>query len=367
MRARRGRYVDRNVILVRDYLADWLTAHSLETKPKTLAGYRWLVERYVVPRIGSMRLQAVRPSHVSGLYRELLDGGGRNGRPLSRSTVDSVHAVLRKAFNDAMLSEQIIESNPVLRAKRPRKDHVEVSPMWGPAELGRFLDHAKCHRLFTFFHLAAFTGARRGELLNLAWSDVDLEGRSVLIRGSASVVDGRRIVGTTKGGGSRAVSIDALTVRVLQAHRARQAEERLVIESDWPDSDLVFRTAFGEPVFPDTPSQLLPKLIDRYNATNAAGPLPRIRLHDLRHVHATTLLLAGEPVHVVAARLGHADPSVTLRVYAHVIQDLAPAVADTVAQAIADAITAGNGGSVSTGVSKERVAHDQVSGETAGD
>ena len=163
------------------------------------------------------------------------------------------------------------------------------------------------------------------------------------------------------------VSIDASTVRVLQAHRERQAEERLVIETDWPDSDLVFRTAFGEPVFPDTPSQLLPKLIDQYNATHAGAPLPRIRLHDLRHVHATTLLLAGEPVHVVAARLCHADPSVTLRVYAHVIQDLAPAVADTFAQAIADATTAENGGAVSTGVSKELQAKDQVSGETAGD
>jgi integrase len=107
-----------------------------------------------------------------------------------------------------------------------------------------------------------------------------------------------------------------------------------VIESDWPDSDLVFRTAFGEPLYPDTPSQLLPKLIDRYNAVHADAPLSHIRLHDLRHIHATTLLLAGVPVHVVAARLGHADPSVTLRVYAHVIQDLAPAVADSFAQAV---------------------------------
>lgn len=72
------------------------------------------------------------------------------------------------------------------------------------------------------------------------------------------MVDGERIVGTTKGGRRRAVTIDPSTVRVLQAHRARQAEERLVVESDWPESDLVFRTAFGEPVYPDTPSQLVP-------------------------------------------------------------------------------------------------------------
>lgn len=337
MKARRGEYVDRNVITVREYLEQWLKVHSLETKPKTLSGYRWVTERYVIPRMGSLRMQAVRPVHVSGLYRELLDGGGRNGRPLSRSTIEAVHRVLRKAFNDAMNSEQIIDSNPVLRAKRPRKAAAEVDEVWTPGELGRFLDHASSHRLFAFFHLAAYTGARRGELLNLAWSDIDLAGRSIVIAGSAAVVDGRRIAGTTKGGRRRTVSIDPLTVRVLQAHRSRQAQERLLIESDWPDSNLVFRTAFGKPLYPDTPSQLMPKLIEQHNRANPGKPLRRIRLHDLRHVHATTLLLAGEPVHVVAARLGHADPSVTLRVYAHVIQDLTPAVADSFARAVRDA------------------------------
>ena len=140
-----------------------------------------------------------------------------------------------------------------------------------------------------------------------------MPGRSIVITGSASVVEGRRIVGTTKGGRRRTVSIDPLTVREL---RARQSQERLVIKADWPESDLVFRTAFGEPLFPDTPSQLLPKLVGQYNEKHSSEPLPSIRLYDLRHVHATTPLLAGEPVHMVAARLGHADPSITLRVYA---------------------------------------------------
>ena len=134
------------------------------------------------------------------------------------------------------------------------------------------------------------------------------------VRGSAGTC---RVVWPVTGArGRRKVSIDPLTVRELKAHKARQAAERLVVESDWQDSDLVFRTAFGAPVFRDTPSQLLPKLIDQYDDTHRDEPLPRIRLHDLRHIHATTLLLAGEPVHVVAARLGHADPSITLRVFA---------------------------------------------------
>jgi integrase len=212
--------------------------------------------------------------------------------------------------------------------------------------------------------LAAYTGARRGELLNLSWPAVDLAGGSIVITGSVSVIERKRIVGTTKGGRRRSVSIDPLTVRVLQAHRARQAEERLVVESDWPESELVFRTALGEPIYPDTPSQLLPKLIDQYNTLHPASPLPRIRLHDLRHVHATTLLLAGEPVHVVAARLGHADPSVTLRVYAHVIQDLTPAVAETFARAVLPASEAETNGGVSKGVSKSGRAKSSSEPET---
>ena len=251
-RARRGEYVDRTAVTVAEYLRQWLAAHSLETKPKTLAGYRWLVEHYVIPRIGGVRMQAVRPSDLSTLYRGLLDGGGRGGRPLSRGTVDAVHAVLRKAFNDAVTSEQVLESSPVVRAKRPRATKGERGEVWSPADLARFLSFAQSHRLYAFFYVAAFTGARRGELLNLSWSDVDLAAGVLRITGSTAVVERQRVVGSTKGGRRRTVSIDDSTVRVLRAYRARQVEEQLVVETDWPDSDLVFRTAFGEPLYPDT-------------------------------------------------------------------------------------------------------------------
>jgi hypothetical protein len=96
----------------------------------------------------------------------------------------------------------------------------------------------------------------------------------------------------------------------------------------------VFSTAWGEPIHPDTASSLMTKLINTHN-DRQDEPLPRARLHDLRHVHATTLLLAGVPVHVVAARLGHADPSITLRVYAHVISDQLTEAADIFARAVA--------------------------------
>ncbi|MFF4620167.1 tyrosine-type recombinase/integrase [Nonomuraea jabiensis] len=98
----------------------------------------------------------------------------------------------------------------------------------------------------------------------------------------------------------------------------------------------MFATGWGEPVHPDTLSSLFPILIKRYNEAYPDRPLPHARLHDLRHIHATTLLLAGVPVHVVAARLGHADPSITLRVYAHVIRAAEASAADVFAQAMGE-------------------------------
>jgi integrase-like protein len=99
---------------------------------------------------------------------------------------------------------------------------------------------------------------------------------------------------------------------VLREHRRQQAEERHAAGSAWADNGgLVFTSRWGEPLYPDTVSALMGKLISQHNksATSPAAALPHARLHNLRHLHATTLLLAGVPVHVVAARLGHADPA----------------------------------------------------------
>jgi integrase len=333
--ARHGQYVDRTSITVAAYLDRWLEAHAVEVKPKTLQDYRHLINRHIRPQIGALRLQAITPGRLTKLYRELATSGGRDGAGLSPRTVEYVHAVLRKAFRDAVVVDQILLANPVERAKRPRKAPSEPGRVWMPVQLRAFLDTASQHRLFAFYRLAAYTGARRGELLNLRWRDIDLDLAEVRITGSAAVIAGRRIEGTTKSGRSRTVSIDPDTVQVLRDHRKRQAEEQLRVGPEWRGSDVyVFSTAWGEPIHPDTVSSLMTTLINTHNEQQSE-PLPHARLHDLRHVHATTLLLAGVPVHVVAARLGHADPSITLRVYAHVISDQLTEAADIFARTIA--------------------------------
>jgi integrase len=337
VRARNGQYVNRSTSTVADYLAQWLEAHAATVKPKTLAGYRHDIGHYVVPRIGRMRLQALRPAVISRLYRDLADSGGRDGRALSATTVSHIHRTLRKALADAVDVEQLLAANPAARSKRPRSTTSEPVQVWTADQLGIFLAAARSHRLSAFYRLAAYTGARRGELLYLRWSRVDLDAAEVTFGGSTAVIRGQRVEGTTKGGRSRTVSLDRDTVMVLREHRRQQAEERLAAGSAWADTGgLVFVTRWGEPLYPDTVTALMTKLINQHNKliTPPGKLVPQARLHDLRHLHATTLLLAGVPVHVVAARLGHADPAVTLRVYSHVMREHAAGVGDVFAQAV---------------------------------
>ena len=337
VRARNGQFVNRSASTVAAYLAEWLEAHATTVKPKTLAGYRHDIEHYVVPRIGRMRLQALRPAVISKLYRDLAEHGGNDGRALSATTVSHIHRTLRKALADAVDVEQLLAANPAARSKRPRGAASEPVRVWTVDQLGTFLTAARSHRLFAFYRLAAYTGARRGELLHPRWPAVDLDAAEVTFGGSTAVVRGQRVEGTTKGGRSRTVSLDRDTVTVLREHRRQQAEERLAAGSAWTETGgLVFVTRWGESLYPDTVTALMTKLINEYNKSVAppAPPLPHARLHDLRHLHATTLLLAGVPVHVVASRLGHADPAVTLRVYSHVLREHAAGVGDIFAQAV---------------------------------
>jgi integrase len=142
---------------------------------------------------------ALRPGPTRN--RDLPTAGGRNGAGFSPRTVAYVHAVLWKAFRDAVVVDQFLPSNPVERAKRPRKAISGLGTAWTPGQLSAFLIAAQVHRLLAFYHLAAYTGARRGGLLNLRWRDIDLDVPEVRITGSAAVIAGQRIEGTRQGAG----------------------------------------------------------------------------------------------------------------------------------------------------------------------
>lgn len=323
-----GIYISPSKITVQEFLDRWIELHALSLKPSTEAGYRVNLDSYLIPYLGKIPLANLRPSHIQKFYADLRREGNKDDKPLSAKSVQNAAAVLKKALQYAVDVDGLLVKNPASRVPLP-KGESQHNETWTASELQLFLEEITDHRLFAFFRLSSYSGARRGELLALRWDDFDSENKRITISKNR-VKSGKEIVeqNSTKGGdGRRIVSLDDRTVEILKAHRKRQLQERLLAGSAWIETGYIFTRENGEPIDPDTPSQLFTRL--RLNLG-----LPSQRLHDLRHIHATELLRAGVPLHVVADRLGHRDAMVTATIYAHVRADQAESVAEIFAKAV---------------------------------
>jgi len=329
----KGTAVAATRITVREYLADWLEASETRVRPTTLASYRQHVDGLIVPRIGGERLQQLTPTMVDKLYAKLLTEGrapktkpveGEKPAPstgLSAATVRRVGATLHKALHDAV-KKKLIPYNPADAAELPMierdSDGAGDVQTWTREELDKFLRLVASDRLFPLWRLAAWTGCRRGELAGLTWRDVDTEAATITVRRArvtVSSTDVRESKPKTKKG-RRKVELDEETNAALAAWRERQDAERKEWErtkaGTWPTHGLVFTLQDGAALHPDYLSRAF-----RSHAKKAK--LPTIRLHDLRHTHATLMLAAGVPVKVVSERLGHSTPAFTMAVYQHVV------------------------------------------------
>ena len=261
------------------------------------------------------------------MWRDLHATGGRGGKPVSVRTVEFARAVLRRAMNDAVV-DRLIEVNPVTGSKLPKRDGKPRHTTWTGEQVQTFLAAAGEARWAPLWELAAGTGMRRGELMGLRWADVDLEGGIVAVERSTTQLGKDRVTTTPKNHERRRVAIDPHLVATLRSWRKVQAEERLAWGAAYEDTEgWVFTWENGRPLLPDYVTKVWIK-------TQEASGLPRVTLHELRHTHATILLRAGVPVHIVSKRLGHKDPSVTLDVYADVIPDDDTSAVDVFAGAV---------------------------------
>jgi len=324
-------YVSPSKATVGEYLRTWINeVHASQLKATTLERYKQVINKHLIPELGAIKLQDLRASHVQALYTNLLTRPTATGEPLSPRTVELIGTVLKIAIKYAVNVDEVMAVNPASRVPLP-KGKGSIPAPWSIQELNTFLDVARTHRLFFFFRLSAFTGARRGELLALKWSDFD--GSAITISKNRLSVSKQVLVqNSTKGGtnGQRRVPLDRETIELFTAHRKRQLIERLALGGYRHDTGYVFTQENGLPIYPHTPSDLFKKLLKK------AGLRPT-RLHDQRHLHATELLRLGEPLHVVASRLGHRDAMVTATIYAHVSDQQAETASSTFANAVESA------------------------------
>jgi integrase len=310
-----GDYRSPERITLGDYLVErWLPLRKSQLGHSTFDSYRRSIDLHVLPRIGMIPLQKLTPEDLDGFYADLLAEGRLNGAGggLAPKTVRNMHGMLHKALADAC-RKGTVQRNVAGLADPPRPKRRSAMKVWGAEELRQFLAEIETHRLSPAFHLSANTGMRRGEVLGLHWRDVDLETARLSVHQAVTNVAYEKHLGDVKTEtGRRTIDLDLRTVGVLRAWRQAQLEAELITGRTAGDDGVVFARPDGEAVHPDYFSQVF----DRHVAKST---LPRIRLHDLRHTHATILLKAGVPVKVVSERLGHSSPAFTMTVYQHVL------------------------------------------------
>ena len=321
-----GLFFDDEGLTVEGYLERWLKDSVRENvRPRTLSNYQLQVRRHIVPALGRIKLKSLSPAHVQGLYRQKLDSG------LSSSSVRYIHAVLHRALKQA-LRWGLVPRNVADAVDIPKLVREEVRAL-SPEEARQLLETARDagDRFEAIYVLALSCGLRRGELLGLKWTDLDLSPKATLrvARQLQRMRDGSGLKFTTpKSGKGRAIRLPRRAVEALKAHRARQAEEKLKAGSLYQDEGLIFTTEVGTPLEPSN--------IDRrsFKPLLKKAGLPDIRFHDLRHTCATTLLKMGQHPKFVQDLLGHANISLTLDTYSHVL----PGMGDGLADAMDDAL-----------------------------
>lgn len=306
---------------------------------RTIERYAELLRCHVTPTLGTRPVQQIKASEIDDLYVCL-------EKKLAPRTVHHVHVVLGACLKSAV-RKGLIATNPVARADAPSPGEADHGMVLDEDQLRTLLEGFKASVMFPIVAVAAFTGARRNEILALRWSDLDTVNKTLRIERALEKTDkyGLALKEPKTARGKRTIMIDDELLALLLAVR----EKLLRLKAGVPDGAAVDLSLVKLPddalIFPNPPRSgegfSFVKLRTPGNITLEFGRRARklgfskLRFHDLRGSHETFLLDAGVPVHVVAARCGH-DPAVLLRSYAKRTRK-----ADTSAAAVIGALSKG--------------------------
>jgi integrase len=366
-RIRTGANITAQMPTVGEYLTDWYT--QLEKLGNhadgTLISYEGHIRVHLIPHLGDISLDQLRPRHVKAMITAILD---RNRdietahtsddpavratvcgiRPTGPATRHRIRGTLRAALNDAIVDE-LVTLNAAAHVKTPeqRQPPMPWTPervtrwkqtgeipgkimVWTAEQAGDFLDYTAVHAadLHPMFHFIAYRGPRRGEACGLRDSEVRLDHQSARI--TNQITDGRNgpVHKAPKShAGKREVFYDDDTTRVLTTYKRTRAAQKLAAGPAWPDTGLFFVRPDGRAWRPAGVTQRFNRLVRRCG-------LPPIRLHDLRHVAATVGLQAGIDIKVISEQLGHTTTTLTRDTYQSVVEELHRNAATAVAKAM---------------------------------
>ncbi len=294
---------------VASWLNDWYDTHQGDWRASTQRVYRTAIDKWLVPALGPIRLETLKPLVVQQWINRVSKDG-------ARQMVVTSHVVLHSALKWAM-TQRLITYNAAQLVKVPRPTPPKPVPLTADQAV-QLIDAATDHRLGAMVITSLTLGLRIGEVTALRWADVDLVGRTVKVRQQLQAVQGRIEVAPLKTTTSRRdLILPALVVTALKVHRVRQMEERLQAGRRWAQvGDFVFTMQTGSVVPPGHARGVLTGLL-------VAADLPHVKFHTLRHTAATLLLQDGTPLFDVSRLLGHADITTTADIYGHFVDEMA--------------------------------------------
>lgn len=323
----KGEYVEPSKVTFAEFVERWLKNYGEKNlAPKTLFRYKQILESRILPAMGHLQVEQIKPFHLMEFYANLGEDGVRmDGKAggLSERTVLYHHRVLSSILNDAV-QWQIIPFSPASRVKPP-KCSKKVAACYDEAQIMAMLEVLEKEDLKyrAIVHVGLFTGMRRGEIMGLDWGDIDFDSGTLTVRQASQYLPDRGVfVKDPKNESSvRLISLPLFLVDMLRQYRKEQAAARLKVGDLWQASDRVFVTWDGLPMHPDTISSWFPQFLDRHG-------LPHLTFHGLRHSAATTLVNEGVPLKNISGRLGHANVGTTADIYGHYLKSADKAIAD---------------------------------------
>jgi integrase len=308
-------------ITLGEFLKGWLTSNTATRQRSTWVKNEQICRGYIIPNLGHVKIRDLRPEHIQGLYRSLLD------QRIGTYTIIKVHTVLHSALQQATLTG-MISRNPASYAQLPREPANEMAIL-NESQVSQLLVAANGHRWEALYHLAIVTGMRQMEILGLKWTDLDWLRQTLKVERQLIRPDGNGVEFSSPKTryGKRSIALGGKTVDVLRAHLLYQQGEKTAAGEAWIETGLIFTNSLGGPIDPRN-------LLRNYKQLLRDAGLPAIRFHDLRHTAASLMLNAGIPVIVVSRRLGHAKASITLYVYGHLIPSMQSEAAELIDQMV---------------------------------
>lgn len=302
-----------------EFFQHWLKEHaSRRCAPKTIERYGEM-GKYLIRELGQVRLNDLTTAQIQMAIHRLHDHGGHkseahpNGRPLAPKTVRHAGTLLYTVLSDADRLGLLRIPHPMANRRVLLPKLVKRRPAVLDEEKLRLLfDRARTTRLYPFVVVAAATGCRRGELLALQWSDLDLQTGSLDVSKSLEQTKAGLRVKNTKSEEPRRVAVPEWALGVLKQHRIDQESDRALFGHGYVDNNLIFCQPGGQYYSPDRLGARVSELMRKVG-------LQGVTLHSLRHSHASILLSKGVPISVVSERLGHADQNITLSIYSHAL------------------------------------------------